>query len=71
MVSAKIVKMCEKVEKLANELNQLTDSGHVRTGYATIVIMKLSVTTAELIYEDLVDRIQQAITRKEEDKSRL
>jgi tRNA nucleotidyltransferase/poly(A) polymerase len=70
MVSEKISKLCVKVERLAQELDHITQSGHARTAFSVVAIMKLSVMTSELMYEDLMERIQQAITSKSETISR-
>jgi hypothetical protein len=61
MVSEKISKLCEKVEKLATQLDAITNSGHVRTAYGVVAIMKLSVVTSELVYEDLLERIRESM----------
>ncbi len=57
MVSERLSRMCDKVELLTQELNDLTDGGHSRTSYAVIAVMKLSVANAELMYADLIERL--------------
>jgi hypothetical protein len=51
-----IAQLCDKVTKLANELDDLTAQGHARTGYAVLVRMRLAAMTVELVYLDLINR---------------
>ena len=49
--------MCNKVQAMAAELNQLTDSGHAATAYAIVLRMQLAAATVELVEADLMYRL--------------
>ena len=57
MATAKIHQMCDRVQAMAAELNELTDNGHARTAYAILLRMKLAAATVELVEADLMRRL--------------
>lgn len=60
MMSARLIRLCKDVERLACELDRLTTRGHSRTAYAVLMRMKLAALTADLVTADLIERMQQA-----------
>ncbi len=56
--SVRIVNLCTRVEKMAQELDLTVSRGYANTVYCIMLRMKLSALTVELIWEDLLERNQ-------------
>lgn len=58
MVTDRIIRLCKSVERLACELDCLTARGHAGTTHAVLMRMKLAAMTADLVTEDLLERMR-------------
>lgn len=58
MVTDRIIRLCKSVERLACELDSLTARGHAGTTHAVLMRMKLAAMTADLVTEDLIERLR-------------
>jgi hypothetical protein len=60
-MSDRIIRLCARVELLACELDRWTARGRGNSARAVMLRMKLAAMTADLVTDELVERMQTTV----------